>query len=129
MYLVDSQREQRAVYAGEAWLDEYIPGWWQRGKIALTTLNVAGSWCCPLAQATGVDFNDAVARHELTIAEQVGYGFLAPSGTCRDTYYANLTYYWKEVIRRRRRVHTSRRRKPRHQSVSTGHFVIERVAA
>lgn len=103
---IESLEERRAVQNGQMWLDEHIPHWWMRGQVRLTRFDIASAHTCMLAQATGLTYSDAVSRWRLSADEQARFGFLAPPGSCRDTYYGNLTRYWREEIIRRRKAYT-----------------------
>lgn len=126
---IESLEERRAVDAGQMWLDEQLPGWWMRGHVYLTRFDVASACTCILAQATGLDYSSAVTAWKLGGNEQIRLGFLAPPGSCRETYYGNLTRYWREAILRRRKAYTLSRQTPQKRRMKAVTTTVETEVA
>lgn len=73
---LDRRRDaDHRVRVGVALLDDRVPGW--RDRVRVDRLNVDDEECCPLAQAIGLAFSDAVDRLNLPRRELVACGMLA----------------------------------------------------
>lgn len=84
------------VQAGMAWLDREYPDHVQR--VDLDLLSVQEGECCPLAQAAGYHYGDAVRTHCLSDERVTELGFNAPWWATEDglTELRALTAEWRE---------------------------------
>ena len=75
---------EEAVTAGGVFLDENYPGW--RDRVAPDKLDMFDSRKCPLAQASGKLFVEAIHFHNILRSRTlINLGFDMPSGSTRLT--------------------------------------------
>lgn len=87
------------VNAGVAWLHEHKPGWLD--TVDTTRLAVDSHRRCPLAQAYGQPFDEAVAAAGLSPAESTALGFYDDDDHNREpgaSLYPALTEAWQAAI-------------------------------
>lgn len=81
------------VAAGAAWLDERVPGWWQR--INLDALRMKSCEWCVLGQVFG-HFDEAPRAGRLS--GQLGFGF--PEVSTEDPLWDALDETWRDLVTR-----------------------------
>lgn len=87
------------IPAGMAWLDEHYPDHVQR--VDLSILDMVSPYGCPLAQASGESYWDAVDKHDLERgwrAYQLGFIAYAADGVSSS----ELAQLWIEAYEQRR---------------------------
>jgi len=90
---------ESAVDKGEVWLDENIPGWWE--KVDLRKLDMSNGCKCVLGQ---VEEDYSVSRHSHNLSTQrcCSMGLILYPRFSLD--YPALTAEWKKRIKARRKV-------------------------